>query len=265
MREIQFIADYLVENLYASNYNDAFTLIESMSDEWMSSILTEKRRFKVVSDPETGEKKVVRQQKTPLTHHLSSERGELRSIPGSVNKDSEGNWRVTPPKPREGVFITPMAWHGIMKHGGPYYRPELVQRGLLPRMGPGSDSGIWTKPALHGIGGALRGKKKKKGYKFNEISPVQRFIKQRDLKSEVLSSALSRGRFPDYVPRTDLDNLRRARARATTSESFDDFSNTVIEALLDGGYAYNLNEAYDIFENFSDFEIEQLMNVYFLN
>jgi len=41
MLEAQLIADYLVENVYASTEQDAYSLITCMSNEWMSSILEE--------------------------------------------------------------------------------------------------------------------------------------------------------------------------------------------------------------------------------
>lgn len=41
MLEVQLIADYLVENVYASTDQDAYNLIACMSDRWISSILEE--------------------------------------------------------------------------------------------------------------------------------------------------------------------------------------------------------------------------------
>lgn len=148
MKELNILADYLIENRYVSTYDDAVEMIPSMREEWIISILDEYLEenylFNYIMEMRK-EDKVKGKGKTPL---WVSQRGgkAVRAPEGSKNK-----WEI---HRHTGKVINPEAMIGRMKQGKSASQSYDTT---------GSTSGYG--PHLHGKGGRLRGVKKERGSK----------------------------------------------------------------------------------------------------
>lgn len=201
MLELELISNYLIENEFASTENDAMNIIAAMSDSWLEDILTEellneKRRFKAVKDPQTGELKKVKQEKTPLTTPRAPDPKVILKTPSEWRRSKDV-------EPRD--VIHPKAHMGLVKQGiHRGTRPDLVRKGLVAPPPEQhhfafSDYG----PHGHGPGGSKRGVKKVKGEKDRAVikkvgapkhwrktekeTPVSKFKKYKATKSELES------------------------------------------------------------------------------
>jgi hypothetical protein len=193
MLEVELLADYLVENSYASTTLGAYNLIPCMSDNWMSLVLEELEDLILEMRKED---KVKGKTKTPL------HKGSI-TIPGRVEKYRETpegkiGMRVVPATQRK--VQNPDAISGRRRQGMPAvpdttksgwvknYNRFLIDRGREVRHPHGG--GEWgVKP------GSKRGVKKDRGAKPKvdpKTTPVGRFKEKK--RQEAIGAAYEKVR-----------------------------------------------------------------------
>lgn len=189
MLEVDLIADYLVENLYASNIIDAYRLIPCISDEWMDIIIEEVESLIVEMRKED---KVKGKTKTPL--YLGSKSNTR--VEKVRKSDDDYGWKVT-----KATTKTPniAATIGRAKQGMPLLPSKDTGFSSVNRRAY-SQSPRYEVRHPHGGGepgvtaGEARGVKKRRGVR-TKISPsktsvgqIKNRLKTRELRREAKSN-----------------------------------------------------------------------------
>ena len=256
MSEYQIVLDYLIENNLIEYIEDADNFIEIMSDNWIEAVLdegfsylTEKRRLKA----EGG--KVVKREKTPLYREPATRFSQLPRAQrqrGAVARDKDtGSWKITrqtdAPEyhtPIQGT-MTPAAAIGRAKQGmlSPGHQRMMdtgkAQYGhnvdmpsmhtvkvnqpnvfIEPSYPRGTRHAHGGKSLGMGEVGRLRGRKKVKGAKSSEETPVSRFLRHKQSTQELNArlkqpmSRLERQQLGDMMSSVGGGPLSAARRRA---------------------------------------------------
>lgn len=234
MQEIQIISDYLYENHYIDSYDNSAHFISAMSDEWIDSILTERRGFRAVYNSETKKYEKVPHKKTPL-YNLTPE--GKRMTYGQIRAKEAADRGLTPRGPGKEVVKKDGKLVVQSKKQDPRENKISPQLNLSAYLGKARQGAFLVKghegglnldrrPQPHGTGGRLRGRKKVRGSKAATIekirgkwkvtrpqTPVSRFKKERENQQiERNYPSVGNKYFPARpIPKTSLDVLRQRK------------------------------------------------------